>query len=78
VQHCASAGLRAGDGERDSLIDWPRALGRTCPFVVAGTGPVGVAGLIRSLTVQFALGVSHHSPAASFRTGTDHVPPAKE
>jgi hypothetical protein len=30
------------------------------------------------LTAEFALGVSHHSPAVSFRTGTDHVPPAKE
>ena len=78
MQSGGSAGLRVGDDERDSETDGRSAFIGTCPLVVAGTGPVGVAGLIRSLTVQFALDVSHHSPAVSSRTGTDHVPPAKE
>ena len=30
--------------------DWLRAFDGTCPFVVAGPGPAGVTGLIRSLT----------------------------
>jgi hypothetical protein len=40
----------AGDDGCGSQTDWPRALNGTCPPVVAGTGPFGVAGLIRSLT----------------------------
>ena len=32
--------------------DWLYALGATCPLAVAGPGPVGGAGLIRSLTTR--------------------------
>ena len=45
------AGLWAGDDERDPGSDWLRAFELTCPLVVTGPGPVGVAGLIRSLTI---------------------------
>ena len=67
-------GCVAGDPGRDPHNDWPRAFGLTRPLVVAGTGPVGVAGPIRSSTTRSAPGVSRHSPAVSSRTGDRHVP----
>ena len=46
------AGLRVGGCGCDSATDWLRAFGWTCPLVVAGPGPAGVTGLIRSLTAE--------------------------
>ena len=42
VPFAASGGLRVGDDERGSQMTGPRAFIGICPFVVAGTGPVGV------------------------------------
>jgi hypothetical protein len=78
VQFSASAGLRVGDDERDSNTDWPLCLYWDLSVRGCRHRPGRSAGLIRSLTAQFTLSVSHHSPAVSSRTGTDHVPPAKE
>ena len=39
-----------------------------------GTGPAGVAGLIRSMTARLPLGVSRHSLADSIRTGPTSAP----
>jgi len=78
MQFSESAVLLVGDDERDSQSDWPSCLQWDLSARCRRHRPGWSAGLIRSLTTKFALGVSHHSPAVSFRTGTDHVPPAKE
>jgi hypothetical protein len=65
VQFSVSAGLRVGGDERGSNTDWLSCLYWDLSVRRRRHRPGRSAGLIRSLTAQFTLSVSHHSPAVA-------------